>query len=144
MKKILPAVGASIVCMTCCAFSYFDVVVTNALAHKSRIVQSDYMAYISQCANQTTNTEMSLTARVLQGYSQLAKFEMKMDEKSLAAAYLSATNTLRGIGAPGCNWQYWQFQLLHVACLNSENKLSQAYLVASNAWQAVQTSGFVD
>ena len=144
MKKFFPAVGASIVCMTCCAFSSFDIVVTNALAHKSRMVQSDYMNYLSRCANQMTNVEMSLTARVLLGYSQLTKFETLMDEQCLADAYLSATNALRGIGTANDNWLYWQFQLLHVSCLNAEDRLFQAYLVASNAWQAVRSSGFVD
>lgn len=144
MKKILLSIGAFIVCMTCCAVTSFDVAVTNALAHKSRMVQSDYMNYLSRCANQMTNVEMSLTARVLLGYSQLTKFETLMDEQCLADAYLSATNALRGIGTANDNWLYWQFQLLHVSCLNAEDRLFQAYLVASNAWQAVRSSGFVD
>jgi hypothetical protein len=144
MRKSLLSIGVAVVCVACHASTAFDVAVTNALAHKSRMIQADYMNYLVLCANQATNTEMSLTARVLLGYSQLTKFETSMDEQCLADAYLSVTNILRDIGTSTGNWQYWQSQLLHVACLNSEDKLSQAYLVSSNAWQAIQASGFGD
>ena len=144
MRKFLLSMSVAVVCALCLASTAFDVAVTNALAHKSRMIQSDYMDYLELCANQTTNAEISLTARVLLGYSQLTKFETLMNEQCLADAYLSVTNVLQGIGTEKDNWQYWQIQLLHISCLNSEDKLSQAYLVSSNAWQDIRSSGFVD
>ncbi|MBR4653567.1 MAG: hypothetical protein IKO72_09420 [Kiritimatiellae bacterium] len=122
----------------------FDIAVTNALNQKSCLVSDGFTNYMWQCANQNTNAELSLSAHVLLGVSQLEMFDATMKSANLGAAFQSVSNALSSSALTTNQWQYWHLAILHIACLNTANNTHDAYLVASNAWDAIHSIGFVD
>ena len=128
-----------------CAFATgFEVSATNALTRRSNLVSAGFTNYMCQCANQTTNVELSLSAHIILGISQLEMFDMTMDEANLDAAFQSVSNALSFSALTTNQWQYWHMAILHISCMNTANNKQGAYLVASNAWAAIQDSGFED
>lgn len=127
---MLPLVGR----MNLRASDLFVNAVTNALETKSRLVDSVFTNYICNCASQSTNEEMALTAKLVQTVISLELFEDTMDDACLRQAFQSATNTMNQASQAVGSWQYWHAQLLHAMCMNTDNNLSGAYFVASNAW----------
>ena len=143
-RMILMAVWTLVECAFAATLTGFEVSVANALTNRSSLVSAGFTNYISQCANQNTNAELSLSAHIILGVSQLEMFDMTMDEASLDAAFQSVSNALVSSVLATNQWQYWHIAMLHISCMNTANNTHGAYLVASNAWDAIQNSGFED
>lgn len=122
----------------------FETVVVNALSHKANLIETNFTNYVSQCQNQTTNAELSLSARVVLGRAQLEMFGATMNEACLAAACQTVTNALAHPLLTTDKWQYWHLQLLHVACMNTNNDRQGSYVASARAWQKIRDVGFVD
>ncbi len=122
----------------------FETEVTNALSHRANLIETDFTNYVSRCVNQTTNVELSLSARVVLVRAQLEMFGATMNESWLAAACQTVTNALAHPLLTTDKWQYWHLQLLHVACMNTNNDRQEAYMASARAWQKIQGVGFVD
>ena len=124
------------------ASTVFEAAVTNALTNKSCLVDDRFTNYIHQCASQSTNAEMALTANVVLGISRLEMFDQTPDAPILDMAFQSVSNALSSAVLVPDRWQYWHMQILHVSCMNTANDVQGAYRIASNAWDIVQSSGF--
>lgn len=145
MRKLVFLTACALLKCACAdALPEFELTVTNALNQKSCLVSSDFTNYIWQCASQGTNAELSLSARIIMGVSQLEIFNESVDETALAAAFHSVSNALASPILSTNQWQNWHIAILNITCLNTANDLQGAYSAASNAWDSIQLSGFVD
>lgn len=122
----------------------FETAVTDALSHRANLIETDFTNYVSQCVNQMTNAELSLSARVVLVRAQLEMFGATMNEACLAAACQTVTNALAHPLLTTDKWQYWHLQLLYVVCMNTKNDRQEAYAASARAWQKIQNVGFVD
>ena len=122
----------------------FEVAVTNALARRSRLVDPMFTNYLAQCSGQNTNEQMALSATIIQGFSQVEMYSKTMDQACISNAFSSISNAQFSSFLTTNVWQYWHLQALNVICMNTDNNLYGAYVIASNAWQQIQAAAFVD
>ena len=122
----------------------FDVAVTNALARRSRLVDPMFTNYLAQCIGQNTNEQMALSATIIHGLSQVEMYSKTMNQACISNAFRSISNAQLSSALTTNVWQYWHLQALNVICMNTDNNLHGAYVIASNAWQQIQAAAFVD
>ena len=122
----------------------FEVAVTNALARRSRLVDPMFTNYLAQCTGQNTNEQMALSATIIQGFSQIEMYSKTMDQACISNAFSSISNAQLSSVLTTNVWQYWHLQALNAICMNTDNNLHGAYVIASNAWQQIQAAAFVD
>ena len=122
----------------------FEVAVTNALARRSRLVDPMFTNYLAQCTGQNTNEQMALSATIRQGFSQIEMYSKTMDQSCISNAFSSISNAQLSSALTTNVWQYWHLQALNAICMNTDNNLHGAYVIASNAWQQIQAAAIVD
>ena len=142
--KFCSAICIFAICTKLVASADFEAFVTNALTKKSFPVEDSFTNRVNQCANQNTNEELSITAKLIMGVSQLEMFNQTLNETHISTAFNSVSNLMSMSALTTKRWEYWHLQLLHVSCMNVDNNKWGAYFVSSNAWDAIQGSGFYD
>ena len=131
-------------CALLLASSDFENVVTNALWHKEYLASDAFTNYVCQCANQSNDVNLALSANLILAVSRFEKFEQTMDDAFLASSLHSVSNVLTSGALTTDMWQYWHARMMEITCLGTYDNLQGAYHVASNSWDAIQASGFVD
>lgn len=142
--RLFYAFLACIAKLSLMALTEFDVSVTNALLHKENLVDPAFTNYIHQCANQSTNLELALSANIIRCASQIEMFNETMDEMCLTQAFQSVSNALASPFATTGTWQFWHAQMLQSVCMNTDNNVQGSYLVSSNAWEILQNANLTN
>ena len=147
MLKALLCICSAFIVGSCFAWggaSEFECAVTNALSNKEYLTSEAFSNYVHQCASQSDDVELALSATLVLAVSQFEKYEQTVDVAFLEASRHSVSNVLSSPSLTTNMWQYWHARMMEISHMGTDNNLQGAYLVASNTWSAIQASGFVD
>ena len=122
----------------------FEIAAAHALTNRDCLVDAAFTNQLAAYALTAANPNDRLSAETVHGVCEMELFQQTMELNHLTNCLNVATNVFRQAEATPDSWVRWQSQMLEFSAYASLNDMTKAYLVASNAWQSILSSNFVD
>ena len=142
MKTTTAGLILSVVCAVneCKAWNNvadFELAATNALEHVPILVSTEFKDELTNYMATAVNHESRIAAELVLGETLLAEYNETMDSRVLSKALSVATNICTITSTETNAWYCWQSKLLVFTCHAQNDDMSLAYMVASNALDAI-------